>query len=51
MALIVDAEDPAWSDTIQYSLPDHDVAEIDVETLTVTRYFSRLGTVNLGWLL
>ncbi|MBX3744765.1 MAG: beta-propeller fold lactonase family protein [Verrucomicrobiae bacterium] len=48
VALIVDAEDPAWADEIRYTLPDNDVAEIDADSLTVTRYFSRLGTVNLG---
>jgi YVTN family beta-propeller protein len=48
VALIVDAEDPAWADEIQFTMPDNDVAEIDVESLTVTRYFTRLGTVNLG---
>lgn len=48
VALIVDVEDPDWAHEIQYTMPDHDVAEIDVESLAVTRYFSRLGTVNLG---
>ena len=48
VALIVDAGDPAWADEIQYTMPDNDVAEIDVASLTVTRYYSRLGTVNLG---
>ena len=48
VALIVDAEDPAWAEEIQYTMPDNDVAEIDVASLTVIRYFPRLGTVNLG---
>jgi YVTN family beta-propeller protein len=48
VALIVDAEDPAWADEIQYTMPDNDAAEIDPNSLTVTRYFTRLGTVNLG---
>jgi YVTN family beta-propeller protein len=48
VAFIVDAEDPAWAHEIHYTMPDHDVAEIDVESLAVTRYFTRLGTVNLG---
>jgi hypothetical protein len=26
---------------------DHDVAEIDVATLTVGRYFTGVGTINL----
>ncbi|HWN95159.1 MAG TPA: YncE family protein [Methylomirabilota bacterium] len=48
VALIVDAEDPAWASEIQYTMPDNDAAEIDANSLTVTRYFTRLGTVNLG---
>ncbi len=44
--LIVDAADPAF--TVGYSMPDHDVAEIDATLQSVTRYFSRTGTVNLG---
>lgn len=52
VSLIVDATDPAWtsgaSPAIQYNLPDNDVVEIDTGTLAVTRYFRRIGTVNLG---
>jgi YVTN family beta-propeller protein len=48
VALIVDAEDPAWAKEIQYTMPDNDAAEVDVDSLTVIRYFRRLGTVNLG---
>jgi DNA-binding beta-propeller fold protein YncE/cytochrome c553 len=44
--LIVDAADPTFS--LGYSMPDNDVAEIDAATQTVARYFSRVGTVNLG---
>jgi len=48
-ALIVDATDPAWSPSfIKYTMPDNDVVEIDSASLTVTRYFSQVGTVNLG---
>ena len=47
--LIVDATDPQWNPgVIKYNLPDNDVAEIDVATLSVSRYFSQVGTVNLG---
>jgi YVTN family beta-propeller protein len=47
--LIVDATDPQWNPgVIKYNMPDNDVAEIDVATLSVTRYFSRVGTINLG---
>jgi DNA-binding beta-propeller fold protein YncE len=52
VGLIVDATDPAWTTgsnpVIQYTMPDNDVVEIDTATLAVTRYFSRVGTVNLG---
>jgi YVTN family beta-propeller protein len=46
--LIVDAADPAWNSAIKYKMPDNDVAEIDVGSLGVTRYFSGVGTINLG---
>jgi YVTN family beta-propeller protein len=46
--LIVDATDPNWSSAIRYTMPDNDVVEINAGTQTVTRYFSRVGTVNLG---
>lgn len=48
VALIVDATDTNWSQVIQYTMPDNDVVEIDTTSLAVTRYFSRVGTVNLG---
>jgi YVTN family beta-propeller protein len=46
--IIVDAADPAWSSVVQYTMPDNDVVEIDAATLAVTRYFPRVGTVNLA---
>jgi YVTN family beta-propeller protein len=46
--LIVDARNPDWSSVIGYSMPDHDVVEIDTDSLAVVRYFSELGTINLG---
>jgi YVTN family beta-propeller protein len=46
--LIVDAADPNWSSYIRYEMPDNDVVEIDSAALTVTRYYSGVGTVNLG---
>ncbi|MGE3171471.1 MAG: hypothetical protein AB7O97_02520 [Planctomycetota bacterium] len=46
--LIVRADDPAWAAQIPFTLPDHDVAEIDVATQTVTRYFDAVGTTNTG---
>ena len=46
--LIVDATDPAWSSVVKYTVPDNDVAEIDATSLAVTRYFTGVGTINLG---
>jgi YVTN family beta-propeller protein len=49
VALIVDATNSDWfPSVIKYNMPDNDVAEVDVATLTVSRYFSHVGTVNLG---
>lgn len=49
VGLIVDATDPAWAPSvIQFSMPDNDVVEIDTTTMAVTRYFPRVGTVNLA---
>jgi YVTN family beta-propeller protein len=47
-ALIVDARDPAWKQFIRFTMPDNDVVEIDAVRLAVTRYFSGVGTINLG---
>jgi len=44
--LIVRADDPQWTSSISYTLPDHDVFEVDVATLTVTRSFDHVGTTN-----
>ncbi|MCU0863467.1 MAG: beta-propeller fold lactonase family protein [Planctomycetes bacterium] len=44
--LIVRADDPTWAAQIPYTLPDNDVAQIDVASLTVTRYFRAVGTIN-----
>jgi YVTN family beta-propeller protein len=47
--LIVEATDPAWYPSyIKYTMPDNDVVEIDVAALSISRYFSRVGTVNLA---
>ncbi len=48
VSLIVDATNASWSSIIKYAMPDNDVVEIDVATLTITRYFPHVGTVNLG---
>lgn len=51
-SLIVDATDPAWTSgpnaAVRFNMPDNDVVEINTTTLAVTRYFPRIGTVNLG---
>jgi len=49
VGLIVDATDPAYyPSVIKYTMPDNDVVEIDVATMTTNRYFSRIGTVNFA---
>jgi len=54
VGLIVDATNATYftdsprTNVIKYTMPDNDVVEIDVATLSVSRYFSRVGTVNLG---
>jgi DNA-binding beta-propeller fold protein YncE len=46
--IIVKANDPNWSSFIQFTMPDNDVVQIDAATQTVDRYFSGVGTMNLG---
>lgn len=46
--LIVDATDPSWTSIVRYTMPDNDVAEISTSTNSVSRYFSGVGTTNLG---
>ncbi len=46
--IIVDAADPSWSSFIQFTMPDNDVVEINAASQTVNRYFSGVGTINLG---
>ncbi|MEY2429384.1 MAG: hypothetical protein QOJ40_2269, partial [Verrucomicrobiota bacterium] len=54
VGLIVDATNATWftdsprTNVIKYTMPDNDVVEIDVATMVTNRYFSRVGTVNLG---
>lgn len=48
VGLIVDATDTNWTNIVKYTMPDNDVVELDASTFAVTRYFSRVGTVNLG---
>ncbi|MBC7909856.1 MAG: VCBS repeat-containing protein [Pyrinomonadaceae bacterium] len=48
-SIIVDATDPAWNPSfIKFTMPDNDVVEINTATMAVARYFSRVGTINLG---
>ncbi len=46
--LIVDSADPSWRHVVPYTVADHDVAEIDTSTLAVSRYFTGVGTINMG---
>jgi len=49
VGLIVDATNSSYFPSfIKYSMPDNDVVEIDVTTLTTNRNFTHVGTVNLG---
>lgn len=48
VGLIVDATDTNWTNVIRFRMPDNDVVEIDSSSLAITRYFSGVGTVNLG---
>ncbi|HKQ37587.1 MAG TPA: hypothetical protein VJ063_05875, partial [Verrucomicrobiae bacterium] len=40
--------DPAHTNDIRYVMPDNDIVEIDTSTLTVARYFPRVGTINFA---
>ena len=48
--IIVSANDPRWRRQVGFELKDQDVFEIDVETLSIRRRFSGVGTTlfNLG---
>jgi YVTN family beta-propeller protein len=48
VGLIVDASDPAWTNFIQFRMPDNDVVQIDATTMAISRYFTNVGTINLG---
>lgn len=48
VGLIVDALDPRYKQYIKVKLPDNDVAAIDTGTLSVSGYYPRVGTINLG---
>jgi YVTN family beta-propeller protein len=48
VSLIVDATDQNWTNFIKFTMPDNDIVEIDTATLAITRYFSRVGTVNFA---
>jgi len=49
VGLIVDASDSTYyPSVIKYTMPDNDVAAISTSTLSVTQYYSHLGTLNLG---
>ncbi|HEB51662.1 MAG TPA: hypothetical protein ENI87_00230 [bacterium] len=46
--LIVRADDPVYAAAFPFTLPDHDVAEIDPVSMQVTRYYDAVGTTNTG---
>ncbi len=46
--LIINVTDPSWTWFIKYKIPDNDVVAIDTTALTVKRYYSGVGTINLG---
>ena len=47
--IIVNVNDPVWNPSfIQFTMPDNDVVEINAASQTVSRYFSAVGTINLG---
>ena len=48
VSLIVDATDTNWTNFVKFTMPDNDIVEIDTASLAVTRYFSRVGTVNFA---
>lgn len=49
VGLIIEASDPEWVPSVlNFTLLDHDVAEISTASQSVARYFDRAGTVNLG---
>src|SRR5580693_5754781 len=49
VGLIINATDPTWyPGVIKYTMPDNDVAAISTTSLSVSNYFSHLGTINLG---
>ncbi len=49
VGLIIQWNNPTWSQDITYTMPDHDVAIISTgSTPALEGYFSGVGTINLG---
>lgn len=46
--LIVDASDPSWTWYITYTMPFNGVVAIDTGSLSVSTYYSAVGSNNLG---
>lgn len=46
--IIVQYNNPAWTSFIRWTMPDNDVVSISTSSLAINRYFSGVGTVNLG---
>jgi YVTN family beta-propeller protein len=48
VGLVVNINDATYSSYLVYKMPDHDVAVINTSTQTVQKYYSGVGTINLG---
>src|SRR5699024_5579357 len=49
VGLIVSATDPNWTSFIKFKMPDNDVVAIKAgASPVVSRYYSHVGTINLG---
>ena len=46
--IIVAATDPTWTAYVRWIMPDNDVVAISTSNLTISKYYSGVGTVNLG---
>ena len=46
--IIVQYNNPAWSNYIKYTMPDNDVVAINTSSLQINKYYSGVGTTNLG---
>lgn len=47
-AIIIRWNDSAWSNVVDFTMPDNDVVSINTSTLAINGYYSGVGTENLG---